>query len=143
MGLNCRDAAVALSERPQHTRRDAVDVRPQHDHEDALAAMITPIASLSTMFQAAADTVGTTRLPPADEEAIAAPPASSKDVLDEEPHEVLGVAPDAPAAAMKGAYRVSRKSATQIMAGPKRSSINSRRRKRQCSMNNRYRICTT
>ncbi|QLK25396.1 DnaJ domain-containing protein [Natrinema zhouii] len=55
--------------------------------------------------QAAADTVGTTRLPPADEEAIAVPPASSEDELDEEPHEVLGVALDAPAAAVKGAYR--------------------------------------
>lgn len=36
----------------------------------------------------------TTQLPPADEEAIAAPSASSEDVLDEEPHEVLDVAPD-------------------------------------------------
>ncbi|PGF16193.1 molecular chaperone DnaJ [Natrinema sp. CBA1119] len=45
--------------------------------------------------QTAADTVETARLPPADEEAIATPPASSEDELDKEPHEILEVAPGA------------------------------------------------
>lgn len=45
------------------------------------------------------------RLPPADEDAIAAPPAPAEPELEEEPHEVLGVAPDAPAPVVKGAYR--------------------------------------
>ncbi|WP_436344483.1 J domain-containing protein [Natronorubrum sp. FCH18a] len=35
------------------------------------------------------------QLPPADEEAIAAPPASSSDGLDQEPHEILEISPDA------------------------------------------------
>ncbi|MXV62090.1 J domain-containing protein [Natronorubrum sp. JWXQ-INN-674] len=35
------------------------------------------------------------QLPPADEEAIAAPPASSSDELDQEPHEILEISPDA------------------------------------------------
>ncbi|PCR89332.1 J domain-containing protein [Natrinema ejinorense] len=54
----------------------------------------------------AADTVETARLPPADEEAIAAPPASSNDDgLDEEPHEVLEVAPDAPDEIVQAAFK--------------------------------------
>ena len=46
--------------------------------------------------QTVADTVETARLPPAESEAIAAPPASSSDDgLDEEPHEILEISPDA------------------------------------------------
>ncbi|KDE57543.2 hypothetical protein EL22_11410 [Halostagnicola sp. A56] len=37
----------------------------------------------------------TARLPPADGEAIAAPPASGTDGLQEEPHEILEISPDA------------------------------------------------
>ncbi|GAB3669578.1 J domain-containing protein [Halopiger thermotolerans] len=47
----------------------------------------------------------TARLPPADGEAIAAPPVQSDDVLDEDPHEVLDVAPDAPDEIVKAAFR--------------------------------------
>jgi hypothetical protein len=43
------------------------------------------------------DEFATQALPPGDQDAVAAPPApGEEDVLDEEPHEVLGVAPDAP-----------------------------------------------
>lgn len=46
------------------------------------------------------------QLPPADDEAIAAPPApSTEDVLDEDPHEVLGVAPDAPDEVVTAAFK--------------------------------------
>jgi hypothetical protein len=46
------------------------------------------------------------RLPPADEDAVAAPPApSDEDVLDEEPHEVLDVSPDAPDQIVEAAFR--------------------------------------
>lgn len=45
------------------------------------------------------------RLPPADEEAIAAPPAPSTDELDEDPAEILGVQPDAPDDLVKSAFR--------------------------------------
>ena len=47
----------------------------------------------------------TARLPPADEDAIAAPPAPADDGLEEEPHEILGVAPDAPDEIVKAAFR--------------------------------------
>ncbi|SEW10080.1 J domain-containing protein [Natrinema salifodinae] len=53
----------------------------------------------------AADTVETARLPPADEEAIAAPPASSTNDLDEEPHEILEISPDASDDVVKAAAR--------------------------------------
>lgn len=46
------------------------------------------------------------QLPPADEEAIAAPPAPEPEgVLDEEPHEILEVAPDAPNEIVEAAFR--------------------------------------
>lgn len=45
------------------------------------------------------------QLPPADEEATAAPPVQSDDVLDEEPHEVLDVAPDAPDEVVTAAFK--------------------------------------
>lgn len=47
----------------------------------------------------------TAQLPPADEDAVAAPPATNGAGLDEEPHEVLGVAPDAPDNVVKAAAR--------------------------------------
>ena len=47
----------------------------------------------------------TQALPPADEEAIAAPPASGGDELDEEPHEILDVAPDAPDEVVTAAFK--------------------------------------
>ncbi|QLG47881.1 J domain-containing protein [Natrinema halophilum] len=49
------------------------------------------------------------QLPPADEEAIAAPPASSGDELDQEPHEILEVSPGASEDVIRAAAR--RKSA--------------------------------
>ncbi|WP_455448319.1 J domain-containing protein [Natrinema thermotolerans] len=56
--------------------------------------------------QTAADTVETARLPPADSEAIAAPPASSsEDELDQEPHEILEVAPGAPDEIVTAAFK--------------------------------------
>jgi hypothetical protein len=56
--------------------------------------------------ETAADTVETARLPPADEDAVAAPPVrSSTDELDEDPHEVLGVASDAPDAVVRAVAR--------------------------------------
>lgn len=48
-----------------------------------------PVRTADTEFAAA-------RLPPADGDAVAAPPATADAGLDEPPHEVLGVAPDAP-----------------------------------------------
>lgn len=47
----------------------------------------------------------TAQLPPADEEAVAAPPASTSSEPDRDPHEVLGVSPDASASVVKGAAR--------------------------------------
>jgi len=48
----------------------------------------------------------TARLPSAGEDAIAAPPAQrSDDVLDEEPHEVLDVSPDAPDEIVRAAFK--------------------------------------
>lgn len=50
----------------------------------------------------------TARLPPADEEAIAAPPVQD-DGLDEKPHEILGVASDAPDEVVQAAFRTQLK----------------------------------
>ncbi|WP_323190443.1 hypothetical protein [Halostella sp. PRR32] len=48
----------------------------------------------------------TARLPPADDDAVAAPPAPSEgDILDEEPHEVLDVSPDAPDEIVRAAFK--------------------------------------
>ncbi len=47
----------------------------------------------------------TARLPPADEDAIAAPAASSEDVLNKEPHEILEVTPDAPGEVVRAAFK--------------------------------------
>ncbi|SFS63375.1 J domain-containing protein [Halostagnicola kamekurae] len=51
----------------------------------------------------------TARLPPANEDAIAAPPASSDDEFQEEPHEILEISPDASDDVVKAVAR--RKSA--------------------------------
>lgn len=47
----------------------------------------------------------TAELPPADEDAVAAPPAPSSNEPDRAPHEVLGVSPDASDTVVKGAAR--------------------------------------
>ncbi|WP_323192427.1 J domain-containing protein [Halostella sp. PRR32] len=52
------------------------------------------------------DEFATQALPPGDEDAVAAPPApSDEDVLEEEPHEVLDVSPDAPDEIVEAAFR--------------------------------------
>lgn len=53
----------------------------------------------------AEDAVETAALPPGDKEAVAAPPAKSEPVLDEEPHEVLGVQPDADPKIVESVFR--------------------------------------
>lgn len=59
--------------------------------------------------ETAQETMDTARLPPADEEAVAAPPAGAQSgddpAPDREPHEVLGVSPDAPTAVVQSAAR--------------------------------------
>lgn len=57
-----------------------------------------PVSTAETAFAAA-------KLPPADGEAVAAPPARSSDEPDRDPHEVLGIAPDASDIVVKGAAR--------------------------------------
>lgn len=47
----------------------------------------------------------TARLPPADEDAIAAPPATTEDELDEDPHVILEVSPDAPDEVVDAAFK--------------------------------------
>lgn len=69
----------------------------------------------------AEDTVETAALPPSDEEAIAAPPVQSTGDLDEEPHEILDIAPDAPDEEVEAAYRLKCKDVHPDMGGGSRS----------------------